>query len=679
MTRRARIATVLTGIAGMSLAAWLALPLWLPLLAEAGMPSGWSLSELVLAGRPWGLPVVLRAEVRGADCRLLALEGLDVSLRWDALPPRFERARAKSIDLDPSCRPRADAAASPAGTGVPVLADGASVEVGRLTVAGWLTEPHRLAGASDGGLLRFRVEGPALDADLAWDAAARRGRVELRRYSGEAAGSAIEADGAIDLAPTGAAGQASLGGRVGLRLPGRVELDMAISGSLDVTHPEAPRLSLSAAVAGTVPPGGSKLDGDLALAWGDGVLTVSALRLGLEQAVMQRLVALRPTLVLARPVVLHPEGPRLGADLGLAAARINIVDGGKLEAPQVRVRLDGDAAGVDWALQGTAGGDIGPLTGRGRLDRQGITGRLRLADQALPRYQPLLPPNAPVALQGGAASLDLSLSWASGSTGPRLEGDATVSKAGIGLTHGSVEGIGAGAVFTFADGTWRISRDRPAAVSVERVTAALTAGAGRARIHGAWPYTAREPLRVEGLRLAILGGELSVDALSLPPSGRAITLALRGIRLEEVSALYGDRTVSLSGTVEGDLPLRLGRDGWTVVGGVLRNGSPVRIRLADAEALAAFKRANPGLADAADWLSDLEVGRLDATLDMAADGTLVLVATIEGRNAQRGDRPVRLNYRHEENVFQLLQSLRIGSDLGRGIEQRLSPQQRSRR
>lgn len=453
---------------------------------------------------------------------------------------------------------------------------------------------------------------------------------------------------------------------------------MDITGRLDVAGPAPPALSLGAKLAGAVVPTGSRLDGELTLGWRDGVATVSGLRLGLDQAVIPGLVALRPELRTAAPLVLRAHDLRLQADVSLAAARINIVDGGKVDSPQAKVRLDGDLSGLDWELQATGSGEIGPVTGSGRLDGNGLAGRLRLAGQALPSLQVLLPPTSPVGLEDGSASLDLGLQWVPGSHGPRLEGEGAVSNARIALTHGVATGVDARAAFTYADGTWRVDRERPATLAVERIDAAVPAEAGRARVSGAWPYNARDPLRIEGLRVGCLGGAISLNALSLPSSGTAVTLALRGIRLEQVSALYGDRTVSLSGTVDGDLPLRAGRDGWTVESGVLKNRSSVRIRLSDADALAVFKRANPGLADAADWLSDLEVSRLDATVDLQADGTLVLVATIEGHNPQRADRPVRLNYRHEENLFQLLQSLRIGSDLGRDIEQRLSPQQRSR-
>jgi hypothetical protein len=101
------------------------------------------------------------------------------------------------------------------------------------------------------------------------------------------------------------------------------------------------------------------------------------------------------------------------------------------------------------------------------------------------------------------------------------------------------------------------------------------------------------------------------------------------------------------------------------------------LRLTDAAALEAFQAGNPALAQAADWLSDLHVDRLEGTVNLRRDGTLLLEATVEGRNPARGERAVRLNYRHEENLLHLVQSLRIGADLSRRIEEGLTPGARS--
>ncbi len=182
VTRIGLVATVVVGLAAVTLGAWLALPLWLPAVAGASMPPGFSLSELALAKRGWGLPVIRRAEVRRADCRLLLLEQLEVTLSWDALIPHLDRVRAASVQVDPACRPQGDAeAAGRSPAALPVLPRGARLEVDRLTVAGWLSQPHRLAADTADGRLRVEIAGPSLDAEAAWDPDARRARVDVRR------------------------------------------------------------------------------------------------------------------------------------------------------------------------------------------------------------------------------------------------------------------------------------------------------------------------------------------------------------------------------------------------------------------------------------------------------------------------------------------------------------------
>ena len=278
----------------------------------------------------------------------------------------------------------------------------------------------------------------------------------------------------------------------------------------------------------------------------------------------------------------------------------------------------------------------------------------------------------------GDLGLEADLAWSLAAPSDlRLDGELVVSQARLGMTHAVAEGVAVRLPFSYAGGVLRLGSRRAGELQVGRVAAAVEIEGARARIAGAWPWSAGDPLRIEGLTVRVLGGEATLDQLRLPQRGQPATLRLRGIQLDQVSALYGDAVVSLSGTVEADLPLHLDDATQLVAEGVVRNATPLRLRLTDAAALQSFKASNPTLAQAADWLADLHVDRLEGTVNLQRDGALLLVATIEGRNPQQGERPVRLNYRHEENLLHLLQSLRIGSDLSRGIEERVSPRSRS--
>lgn len=443
--------------------------------------------------------------------------------------------------------------------------------------------------------------------------------------------------------------------------------------------PEPHRLALRASTDGLA----AEVDGPLvrvAARWhrGEGVAitTLGAAGASLATGV---LAVTNPRIDLLGPAHLDPATRRVRARLRLSADRLNLNDGGKLDGPVVELSLDGPVDELRWAAEGSAGG-IGPIQAEGTWAAGVLSTRLSLARQALAALQPLLPPTVPVELEAGEVELEASLTWTLDAPAAiSVEGELGVSGGRLVLTHAVAEGVSVRLPFRLADGVWRLGGKRAGEIGVGRIVAAVEATAASARIAGTWPVSAGSPLRVEGLRAAILGGEATLDRLVLPPRGSRATLRLRGIRLEEVSALYGGAAVGLSGSVDADLPVHLGDAPLLVEDGQVRNASALRVRVTDSEALEGFKSGNPTLAQAADWLADLEVEHLEGTVNLRRDGALVLVATIEGRNPTLGGRAVRLNYRHEENLLHLLQSLRIGSDLSRSIEERLSPKSRSGR
>jgi hypothetical protein len=626
-------------------AAVLTVPRWLGPAVTALLPPGWQLDELALTGGGAHLPAIVRLALSADGCRMLALEDGRIRLRWDETLPRPDTVEIAALSLDPACLPAAPASA---GSSVQLpdwlgaVLGGTRLVVDRLTVAGWLAEPHRVELAAATAGLRVAADGPVLTLDGEWNPATGEGGFR--------------------------ASLPQAGPVTGLGLQGTVKAGLDLAAGID----------LSARLEGVLPATRSKLDGELAGRWQPDRVTLDTLRLGLDQLTTPAFTALRPRLELEAPARLDPGSLQLTAAARIRAERLNITDAGRLDEPAITLRLSGDPATLDWSAEGRAGGGLGPIAAEGQWSETGLEGRLTLDRQALSALKPALPPTLPVELKGGTATADLALAWPRDGTDLALEGELKVADARLGGTHWAADRVAVRLPFRYAGGTWQLGGRRAAQLTVGTITAAVPAESLSARVAGAWPWSSRAPLRVEGLRLRLLGGEAALDTLRLPQRGRAVNLRLRGIQLEQVSALHGEEVVSLGGAVDADLPLHLDHGSLLIEDGTVRNATPVRLRLTDADAITAFKTNNPTLAQAADWLSDLHVDHLDGTVNLKRDGALILVATIEGRNPQRGDRPVRLNYRHEENLLHLLQSLRIGSDLSRGIEQRLSPQQRRR-
>jgi hypothetical protein len=626
-------------------AALLTLPRWLPPVLAALLPAGWHLDELALVGDGGRVPTVARLSLSVDGCRLLDLDEGRITLGWRGAVPVIEAVGITALVVDPACLRASRTPLRPGEPFVPVgalPADGRMV-VEHLRVAGWLSEPHRVELIAAADAVQVAVAGAALRVEGRWAPGTGQGEF-----------------------------------RAGLPLAGPFT-GLALQGSLQAGSDLAAGVAVAARLEGVLTATGSRLDGEVAGRWQQDGVTVTALRLGLDQAATPALTAVRIGLKLEEPARFDPASGQLSVVAEVGAERLNLVDAGRLDRPTATLRVAGDLANLEWRAEGRAAGGVGPVAGAGRWSASRLDGRFTLDGQALPALQALLPPTLPVELKGGSATADLTLAWPGGEGADLgLEGELRVADGQLGGTHWAADGVEVRMPFHFQGREWRLGGSRGGQVTARRITAAVPAESLSVRVAGAWPWSARAPLRLDGLRLRLLGGEANLDTLRLPQRGRATILRLRGVQLEQVSALHGDEMVSLGGAVDADLPLHLDHGSLLIEDGVLRNATPVRVRFTDARAIEAFKANNPGLAQAADWLSDLHVDRFDGTLSLRRDGQLVVAATIEGKNPQRGDRLVRLNYRHDENLLHLLQSLRIGSDLSRGIEQRLSPKSRRR-
>ena len=108
------------------------------------------------------------------------------------------------------------------------------------------------------------------------------------------------------------------------------------------------------------------------------------------------------------------------------------------------------------------------------------------------------------------------------------------------------------------------------------------------------------------------------------------------------------------------------KDGW------LANSSYLTLRL-DKDFVDSIDDSNMTAGVAMAWLRYLEISRSWTRVNLSNLGELVLEAEIQGKNPLEDKRrQVNLNYRHQENIFQLWRSLRFGSQLEEWLEKSLS-------
>jgi hypothetical protein len=120
-----------------------------------------------------------------------------------------------------------------------------------------------------------------------------------------------------------------------------------------------------------------------------------------------------------------------------------------------------------------------------------------------------------------------------------------------------------------------------------------------------------------------------------------------------------------SGLMDGSIPVFIDDQGLRVINGELHARAPGgRIRYIPAGGTEAMEEAAPGTNIVFEILEDLNYQTLETRMNYVPDGNLILNLAIRGRSPKLDEkRPVHFNLNLEQNVLQLLRSLRIADDI----------------
>ncbi|WP_455232518.1 intermembrane phospholipid transport protein YdbH family protein [Geopseudomonas aromaticivorans] len=178
----------------------------------------------------------------------------------------------------------------------------------------------------------------------------------------------------------------------------------------------------------------------------------------------------------------------------------------------------------------------------------------------------------------------------------------------------------------------------------------------------------------------LLGGQLRVAPTRLELAHRPLQLPVqvRGLELAKLLEVYPAEGLSGSGTLDGQLPLRIDRDGLGIDQGQLQARAPGGVLRFHSERIRAFGQSNPALRLATLALEDFHYDQLESQVSYDPQGKLLLVLRLHGRNpALEGGRPVNFTINLEEDVPSLLTSLqlsgRVNEAIQRRVQQRLQP------
>lgn len=214
------------------------------------------------------------------------------------------------------------------------------------------------------------------------------------------------------------------------------------------------------------------------------------------------------------------------------------------------------------------------------------------------------------------------------------------------------------------------------AVRAQRVNSGVPLGPLEARLR----YVATPDALQAGtlilykLNAGLLGGEARARPDVFAIARRPLTLHLEATDLElaELLEVYPAEGLSGSGRLDGELPLRLERDGLHIDQGRLAARPPGGVLQVRSERIRAYGQRNPALRLVTLALEDFRYDRLDTQVDYAPTGELHLVLHLSGSNPalERG-RPVNFTINLEENVPALLTSLQLSGRVNEAIQRRV--------
>ncbi|WP_338592872.1 YdbH domain-containing protein [Shewanella khirikhana] len=146
-------------------------------------------------------------------------------------------------------------------------------------------------------------------------------------------------------------------------------------------------------------------------------------------------------------------------------------------------------------------------------------------------------------------------------------------------------------------------------------------------------------------------------------------LVLTGLSLEELLALQPVEGIKADGLFDGVLPVDMRGGKVSVSGGRLAARAPGGlIEVSNNPAVDELVASQPHLALVFDALKHLEYSSLAGSFDMSDNGDALINVEVKGKS-EGIERPIHLNYSHEENLLQLIRSLTIGDKLQSHIEQ----------
>jgi hypothetical protein len=275
-------------------------------------------------------------------------------------------------------------------------------------------------------------------------------------------------------------------------------------------------------------------------------------------------------------------------------------------------------------------------------------------------------------VEAGRASATAGLRWRRSDGGFAYEGTAAINADSVAGRYADIGILG-------FDGRLEAELDSTTGVSFEPArfdVALVDIGFPVEDISGiATPSIDESAVTVSELSMNVLGGTVTVDPFryDLEADTNQLMLRASGIQLPLMAGLADLETVTISGSVSGEIPVTIRGNNVIIDDGHLENDAPGGVIRYGGGAATGVVDDDSQLGVVTRTLRNFEFDSLTSAVDYSQDGDLVLQMRLKGINPDVDPtQPVILNLNVENNVPQMLRSLQATRSIEDVLERQLS-------
>ena len=170
-------------------------------------------------------------------------------------------------------------------------------------------------------------------------------------------------------------------------------------------------------------------------------------------------------------------------------------------------------------------------------------------------------------------------------------------------------------------------------------------------------------LRLTQVQGNIFNGRFSLADLWLDGREQQFTINIKNIDLAQVIALQQQPGIKITGNIDGDLPFIMGKKGIRIEDGWVTSLTGGKLTIIDNPSFDSIKDQQPQLA----LLENLDFTQLESNVKFTPDGWVLFDFALQGNNPDK-KQSVNFNYSHQENIFPLLESIRLVKSIENTIE-----------